>query len=686
MSFTHFSSTVQRRFQDLQARLAGVPRTRNDLFVTASGDDLYGQYLAAFPDGSNPLVRERTEHDCTSCRAFIRNFGGAVHIDPETLHVSTVWDGDAFSAPYDTVASTMAAYVRRHAVTALFRTLQPTFSTPRSVRVKDGSTETYDHLHGVADRGFVTREGAEAGSYQISRQMLEGAFERLNAGAVEDVRRLIEDGQLYRGAEKLHLVEGFGAAQARYFTLHGAEREGFLAVTALDPAVSRFKNDVIGTLIAAIAGSEDLQAAVGRYEAMVAPANYQRTNQVITQSMADGALKTLAALGVNVKRRLAHLDDVDVNDVVWADRSSRAEMKGGLSGLLAAAVTVRPVVVNEAAVTEMKVDAFLRDVLPQAETLRLLISRDLAGSFMTLTTADEDGAVQDSGTPLLKWNNPFAWSYTGDAADQIQARVKAAGGNIKALLRFSLSWTNTDDLDLRVRYTGKGRSEQLYFRHKTSTVPGLTGGLDVDMNAHALVRDPVENVAFTHLLPGTYLVEVHNYRQREHTDPGFTLQVADQAGTTDYHYPHAVRDQQMVHCLSATVDAQLQVTCTVSEALTPGGVQGGEKWGLPFGQYAEVRCVTLSPNHWGGQQQGNKHTFFILKDAKTDERPRGVYNEYLHPDLLKHRKVLDVIGDRARPDLTDAQLSGVGVSSTLDKAVTLEVTTSTSKRTYRVSF
>ena len=49
--------------------------------VGAEGDALWKAYLAAFPDGTNPIFKKKTEHDCSCCKHFIRRAGGVVAID-----------------------------------------------------------------------------------------------------------------------------------------------------------------------------------------------------------------------------------------------------------------------------------------------------------------------------------------------------------------------------------------------------------------------------------------------------------------------------------------------------------------------------------------------------------------------------------------------------------------------------
>lgn len=44
------------------------------------GEALWGKYLASFPPGTNPIFKQRTEHDCSCCKHFVRRAGAVVAI------------------------------------------------------------------------------------------------------------------------------------------------------------------------------------------------------------------------------------------------------------------------------------------------------------------------------------------------------------------------------------------------------------------------------------------------------------------------------------------------------------------------------------------------------------------------------------------------------------------------------
>jgi hypothetical protein len=109
-----------------------------------------------------------------------------------------------------------------------------------------------------------------------------------------------------------------------------------------------------------------------------------------------------------------------------------------------------------------------------------------------------------------------------------------------------------------------------------------------------------------------------------------------------------------------------------------------EKWGLTTEQYVKVSAVMLSPNYWGDNAVGNKHTFFVLDGAKNDEDARGFFNEFLHPRLEPHRKVFEIIADKTKCKPIEGQLSGLGFSSTKKESFLVRVQQGKKQRVFNV--
>jgi hypothetical protein len=290
---------------------------------------------------------------------------------------------------------------------------------------------------------------------------------------------------------------------------------------------------------------------------------------------------------------------------------------------------------------------------------------------------------------LFRWSNDFAWSYGGNVTDSIAERVKKAGGKVEgATLRVSLSWFNYDDLDLHVHEPAgrgvHGLQDHIYFGNKR----GASGGvLDVDMNAGGgTTREPVENVVWMSQMPsGAYRIVVNNYAKRESSDVGFVVEVENAGKLSHYSYNKAVRDRQDVNVVTLHVrEGRVESVEAGDPAITAANI-AVTRWGLTTEQYAKVDAVTLSPNYWGDNAVGNKHTFFVLQGCRSDESARGIYNEFLHPRLEQHRKVFEVIGDKTKCQPTEGQLSGLGFSSTKRTSFVVRVQQGSRRHLYNIN-
>ena len=186
-------------------------------------------------------------------------------------------------------------------------------------------------------------------------------------------------------------------------------------------------------------------------------------------------------------------------------------------------------------------------------------------------------------------------------------------------------------------------------------------------------REAVENVAWTTVPDGKYRVVVHNYTKRETDDVGFTLEVESGDHITRYHYRNAVKSQERVHVLTLHVADDVVTKYDAVNAGISTTPVSQEMWGLRTETYVKVNAVTVSPNYWGDNAVGNKHTFFVIDGAENDEPTRGIYNEFLHSRLEAHRKVFEIIGDKTKCQPTEGQLSGIGFSSTKRDSVILRV-------------
>ena len=334
---------------------------------------------------------------------------------------------------------------------------------------------------------------------------------------------------------------------------------------------------------------------------------------------------------------------------------------------------------DEKRAEEISIDTFIKQVLPEATGMELLFKGTHLGNLVSLTAP-----VNAEAKPLFVWDNNFAFSYVGNVADSIKERVKKAGGRVEgAALRVSLAWFNYDDLDLHVYepgYTNGGKGH-IFFHNKVGALGGM---LDVDMNAGSgKTREAVENVAWKTVKDGCYQVIVNNYTKREDSDVGFVIEVECAGKLSQFHYSKAVRNSEFVPVIRIHMKAGAIAKLEISEGISTN-VASQEKWGIKTETYIKVNALTYSPNYWGTNAVGNKHTIFVLDGCKNDEPTRGIYNEFLHARLQEHRKVFEMIAEKTKCEPTEGQVSGLGFSSTKQEFAIVRVKQGKKERLYSV--
>lgn len=660
MNFSTIQAAVAKQFKAMSG---------HQLYQTATGkDQLWETYLGSFPAGSNLLYKSRTEHDCSCCRHFIKTLGGVVNIVDG--QVVTLWDFEVVGQ-YQAVVDTMAVLVRQQKIENLFLHPQKLVGTVSNRQLlEDKSVKTWDHFHvHLPTAAVVAGEGIGPllSDSRATHDVLARGLAEITEESIATVLELIAQNSLYRGEEHKELVAKFRNLK-REFTVTSVDKDLFAweRVSRASSAVARIRNTVIGTLLTDLSEGKDLEDAVKAFEAKVAPTNYKRPTALVTKAMVANAQKKVDELGLTtaLERRYATMDDITVPNTLFADRSARRAMQGrNAFDEVAAAVAIDTKKLDK--VEEVPIADFLSKILPHAQSVEVLLENRHAGNLVSLIAPVDPTAHQ-----LFKWPNGFSWAYSGDLADSIKEKVKSAGGSVAGDFRVSLAWSNHDDLDLHLKGP---RGIWIYFRDRVN-IP-TKGMLDVDMNAGSgTTRTPVENIVLPErrLMPGGgYSVEVNNFYQRETKDVGFEIEMEFDGAIHSFSYPKIVKHGETVQVCTFTYSHAEGLKITES---LPFKQASKTLWNLPTQTFHKVRMVMQSPNYWDGGGVGNKHLFFMLEGCQNDGVARGFFNEFLAEALSPHRKVLEMVGARMTTDKSDAQLSGLGFSSTQRDSLLCRVT------------
>ena len=660
MSLNKFKIAVSEQFD----RMISKSKDTELFYVNMNKDEVYTVYLASFPEGTNPIYRKRTIHDCSSCKRFINAVGNVVAIIDGKIE--TIWDID-IGGFEQVVADALSQLVKFKSIKGIYRHREKTLgSKPHEEKLDTGIIMDYEHFHYILPSKFVSNDtGKFRGDTEANKEVLERSMEEISLDAAEVVLELIEGNQLYKGQEFKSPVQKFVEVKSLYELLPKSEVDQFLWLQSVKlKEFGRFKNTMIGTLLHDISSGIDVETAVKKYESKAAPMNYKRPKPVVTQQQLDRAGEQVTELGIekSLKRRLATDKDMTVNNVYYADLATKKKMKKSKKkkGVFAD-IEPTKLVVDADKVKSMSMDEFVYTILPHVNSVEAMVENRHTNNMMSVIAP-----FYWRSPNIMKWNNPFSWSYAGEVTDSIRALVKKAGGSVTGYGRISLRWFNHDDLDIHVK--GPNRSHIFYGNKKVYN----GGELDVDMNVGRLTREPVENITWEtarHMTDGKYKVYVNQFTKRETDNIGFQVEMVIDGDIKLFTYDKDMRSNEDVpvidftHTSNGITDIQSLPLSSTSKEL----------WGVDTQKWSKVKMLMASPNHWNGEKTGNKHWFFILENCLNPGKARGFYNEFLRNDLKDHRKVFELLSSKMKTEITDKQLSGVGFSETQQNYILVKV-------------
>lgn len=642
-------------------------------YVSIDRDQVWERYLSGFPEGEI-----RQSNNCNCCKSFLRQWGGVVAIKDNK--VISIWDDIDSPEEYAESVKNLRKYIHSLPVTDVFVNEFASCGVDSNYDIK--RQVTWTHFHVVLPTRFtVAKDTADSirGTKRASKDVLKRSLDELTIDATESVLELIAQGSIYRGAEFEGMLKEFLRIQNVYSTVPADLKDNFCWAKSTEgsDALNKIRNSAIGTLLIDVSAGLDLNVAVDKFERVMAPANYKRPTALVTPRMVEDAKKTLNDAGLldSLERRYANEADLNINDILFIDKSTSVQ---DVFDEMAKGTIVNPKSFSK--VEAVTIKDFINNILPTAKSIEFLLENGQMNNMVSLLTA-----ANPASKNMFKWENPFSWNYTGNIADSMKERVKAAGGNVDGVLRFSIQWNESGqykqcDLDAHAYepdgthiYFGSDYRKDKY--NRTTTMSGI---LDVDM-----INPPeigVENITWVdqhRMKDGVYKFYIHNYNSGR--NDGFQAQIEFNGEIHEFG-----------------VNSHVSGTTQIAEVTLKGGVfsikpllesksniSSKEKWNIKTNQFHRVKQIMLSPNHWGENKASNKHYIFILEDCVSDESPRPFFNEFLRPEFDVHRKVFETLGSKLKVPHTNNQLSGVGFSETQSGYFIVNVT-GQFKRTLKV--
>lgn len=662
-------------------------------------------YLDSIPAELNPLYKERREFDCNCCKGFLRQIGAAVIVDSGGKP-DTIWN---FSGgEYQPMLDAMHKLVLEAPIQGPLKNVKRQIGTDKNLAKKDNDVLTFDHWYLEVPPAVVIYNNESAGEYASGVGVFRRTLEEITDDAINVVLDLVASKTLVRGDSWKAQLNQVLKLKDEYLKVKAEWRKYWLYAkyAEVGSATAKIKSSSIGVLLTDISQGMDLDSAVSRYETVVAGPNYKRPKPIFTAAMLEAAKKELSELGLlqSLQHRHATTNDIAAKDMCFIDRSIKQKSAGDVFAEMLGDVEK---VVNPrtfSGVERVTSDDFLTNVLPRASKVEVLFESRHTQQLMSLL------APEDATSPsITKWGNNFVWSYTGNVASaDLKQRVKAAGGRVDGLLRFSHKWNhhpgkaNQSLMDLHMFFPGwEGdkhhskltnnnnchdhypRTRRVGWNNRIDTISG--SGQDVDYTARAPIGYvPVENITVPNgrkLPEGDYVFKIHNWDLRQTTTSGFYAEIEFGGQVYEFDHPEPLEHKEWITLAIVTFkDGEFRM----KELLHPVSQSQINVWGLKTNTWHEVLAISNSPNYWD-DNVGYRHLFFFMKGAVNNEEMNSFYNEFLPESLNKYRKFMEALGAKMSVPKSDSQLSGIGFNFDQRNDVVVRVTGATS-RVMRVVF
>lgn len=683
--FIMFKETLQKHFEEMTKDVTHL------FEVEVDKDELWNLYLDSFPDGTNEIYRERRYHDCSCCRHFIKNIGNVVTIKNGVVH--TIWDMELNDGTYSVVAKTLSDYIKSHTVcnvyVSKFRNIGTDFNHEK---LENEEVIKWGHFYLELPSKFVDNSYKSVeeikGEYRDTKNVFKRSLDEITKDTLDVVLELINSNTLYKGEEWKSILTEFRKYKKEYDELDSDyEKDLFAWENSVKAgiAIGRIRNHSIGTLLTNVSEGMELDLAVKKYEQIVAPSNYKRPKPIFTKKMLEDAKKTISNLGYmdSLQRRFANLDDITVNNILFSNRdaSRRIANTDDIFGEMEKDIVLNPKKFSK--VEEISVRDFINNVLPTAKDIEVFVENKHNKNFVSLIAPSNPEAKT-----MFKWNNGLSWAYTGNITDSdLKHKVKAAGGNVDGVLRFSIQWNEDgkDNCDLDAHCKEPDGNEIYYGNDRKPNHSIMGGQLDVDIiNPNRMVA--VENITWNDIKsmkPGTYKFFVNQYSGS--VKNGFRAEIEFNGEIHSFDYNHFMKPGENVYVAEVTLHEN--GSFTIKENLSGNcAISSKEVWGVNTNQFIPVSVICYSPNYFDEQDGiGHRHLFFMLKDCINPEEPNGYYNEFLKNELTAHKKVFEALGSKCHVEDTEDQLSGIGFSMTKRNDLIVKVKGAT-ERVMKIKF
>lgn len=686
--------------------------------VNLTGDYLWELYINSFSIKDNPKFRDPSSstHNCNLCNNFIRRYGNITAID-ENGKLMSIFDIDIDNEFTNSFKILTKAIKLATIKDVFFETYNELNSLPyesctknqdvyklgiiKNVKrytkeeadkfgvIKPNEIRTFYHLNLNLPKQFVDNSGKSIESinafYKDKYSVFKRTMEEISLDTLNLVKDLINQGSLLDGTAHLHSIEEIRILKQMYDGNNYNDLWLWKTSYSIEERTAKFKNTLIGVLCTELTEGMELNKACENWNKRVDPANYMKAIAPITNRQIQEAKKFVEENGYveSFNRRLATIDDIKVSEILHSNVDNDNIKSISIFDNVKSISTQHKR--NEFKnVEEVSIDKFMIDILPTCTSIEAYFENRMINNLVTLTTSNSDNSK-----PIFKWNNNYSWTYNGNLAGKslIKTAVKNRGGNTNGILNVRLAFPNTiADYDLHMI---EPNGNHIYYNTLRS-VHKSSGILDLDAqgrDGHQTPENRVENITYSDInsMPiGNYTVIVYDYSNHK-LFADFIIEIETLNDITILKFNgNGNKKQIAVANISLNSDGVFTIIPGNEINVLESNTISKKVYGIDTNNFHKVNLICLSPNHWD-KPIGNKHYFFMLNNCKADNDIRSFHNENLIPELLNHRKVMEVLGVTNMIKPNGKQLSGLGFNSTIKDELIVKIQGS-HKRMLKVKF
>jgi len=693
--------------KELQKQFDKMCQTGKLFESSVSGREVWDMYLDSFPKEENPIFRDpaSSTHNCNHCKNFIRRYGNIISVN-ENGKLESIFSNVITTDEYEkSITACDNLLVNSTIKDVFFETYEELNSlpyescnktqknyllgVPKNTKrytkdeallygvVKPNEIRTFNHFNLNIPTQFVDNSGKSIESimahYRDKYSVFKRAMEEISIDTLNLVKDLINQGSLLDGNTHLHTIESIAPFATKKKISGLTDNDYWVLSYDMEDRIAKFRNTLVGVLCTELAEGKELNASCKSWNKRVDPANYHKATAPITQKQIAEAQKFVEENGYedSFNRRLATIDDIKVSEILHSNVGDGKVKTVSIFDNVKSTQTRHKRAEFDKLET-VSIEKFMKDILPSCTSIEAYLENRMKGNLAVLTKA-----VNDDSKKIFKWDNNYSWTFNGNLAgkSQIKENVKSVGGNVDGIVRCSLQWNDKEtpgivDFDLH-----SNGINHIYHANNGKT-HSCGGKLDTDMIRPSGIG--IENIFWKHnIQDGTYNFSVKNYCGGKNA--GFKIEI-DMNGDV-FHYSKSGNVQGVTDVAAITVkDGKFTIKHKLPETNS-----SKKYWNLETNNFHKVNLLCLTPNHWGDNNFGNKHYMFMLDKCKSDTQIRSFHNENLNVELLKHRKVMEVLGTTNMIEPTNNHLAGIGFNSTVKDELIVKVQGSF-KRMIKIKF